>query len=282
MAEEKLVDQRPIGGPAPEQEQKAPETAAPEVSEIEERARAQGWVPKDEWDGDPAAWRPASVFVDRGELLGKIKSQSSEMRELKGMVNYLAEQNRKLYEAGYEKAIAELQHARDQAVEAGDSRAVRELDGQIRAHEKAAVEATKPVRVRETNNTAEELYNEFISKNPWYEKDEVMQDWANGLAVKFKTKNPNSADSDVYAHLTEAARQKFPEKFKRAGAPNPEGSSNRAGGSPSKKDGNSDFDRLLNDLSEDEAQIARNLVKRGHVTKEEFMESFKLVGGNRR
>jgi len=285
MAEQQPVDQRPLDGVVQSGTEQAPpkvEEKAPEVSEVEERARAQGWVPKEEWDGDPAAWRPASVFVDRGELLGKIKSQSTEMRELKTMVNYLAEQNRKLYEAGYEKAIAELQNARDQAVEAGDSRAVRELDKQIRDHEKAAAEATKPVQVKQSQNAAAELYQEFLQRNTWYEKDEVMQDWANGAAVKFKTKNPNAADQDVYTHLSEEARRKFPEKFKRAGAPNPEGSSNRAGGSPSKKDGNSDFDRLLDTLSEDEAQIARNLVKRGHVTKEEFMESIKLVGGIRR
>lgn len=283
MAEEKLIDQRPIGG-TPPPEQQAPETPAePEQrSEIEERARAQGWVPKEEWEGDPAAWRPAAVFVDRGELLGKIKSQSSEMRELKGMVNYLAEQNRKLYEAGYQKAISELENARDQAVEAGDTRAVRELDKQIRDHEKAAQEATKPVRVRENTNAAAELYQDFVKANAWYEKDEVMQDWANGLAVKFKTKNPNAADQDVYTHLAEEARRKFPEKFKRAGAPNPEGSSNRAGASTPRKDGNSDFDRFVGTLSEEEATIARNLVKRGHVSKEEFMESMKLVGGIRR
>jgi hypothetical protein len=268
--------------PSAETPTEKPAEAAPEVSEIEERARAQGWVPKEEWDGDPAAWRPATVFVDRGELLGKIKSQSSEMRELKGMVNYLAEQNRKLYEAGYQRAISELEAARDQAVEAGDTRAVRDLDKQIREHEKAAAEAAKPVKVRESTNTAEELYRDFIKTNQWYEKDEVMQDWANGAAVKFKTKNPNASDQEVYGHLSDAARQKFPDRFKRAGAPNPESSSNRAGGSPSKKDGNSDFDRLLSSLSEDEAQIARNLVKRGHVTKEEFMESIKLVGGLRR
>jgi hypothetical protein len=283
MAEEKLVDQRPLGTEANPGTQTLETPAAPEVDAIEERARAQGWVPKDEWDGDPAAWRPAAVFVDRGELLGKIKSQSTEMRELKTMVNYLAEQNRKLYEAGYEKAISELQYARDQAVEAGDSRAVRDLDKQIRDHEKAAAEATKPVQVKQSQHTAQELYQEFLQRNDWYEKDEVMQDWANGAAVKYKTKNPNAADNEVYTHLADEARRKFPEKFKRAGAPNPEGASGRAGGgSPSKKDGNSDFDRLLDNLSEDEAQIARNLVKRGHVTKEEFMESIKLVGGIKR
>ena len=280
MAEEQKVEvpeQTPVAEPVQEQ--------APQVDPVEERARAQGWVPKEEWSGDPTQWRDAATFVDRGELLGKIKSQSTEMRELKTMVEYLAEQNRKLYDAGYQRAISELEAARDQAIEAGDQRAVRELDKQIKAHEKAAEEATRTPqpRVARTQAEAAEQYQEFLTRNPWYEKDEVMQDWANGAAVKFKTKHPSASDHEVYSHLSEEARRKFPEKFtKRAGAPNPEGGSNRAGGSSPRKDGNSEFDRFLDSLPEEEAQIARNLVKRGHVTKEEFMESMKLVGGVRR
>lgn len=260
------------------------ETTQQPVDEVEVRARQQGWVPKEEWTGAPEAWRPANIFVDRGELLGKIKSQSTEMRELKGMVNYLAEQNRKLYEAGYEKAIAELENARDQAVEAQDTRAVREFDKQIKAHEKALEEAKRPPpQATGGAAAAEELYGEFISRNPWYERDEVMQDWANGAAVKFKAANPRALDVDVYRHLEDSAKKKFPDKFqpKRVGAPSPDGASNRGAGSPARKDGNSEFDALLGELSEDEAHIARNLVKRGHVTKEQFMQDFKLVNRRR-
>lgn len=275
----------PEEGTTPEVEapQQAPvqETQAPVVDEVEAKAREQGWVPKEEWTGDPAAWRPANVFVDRGELLGKIKSQSSKMRELEGMLNFLSEQNRKLYEAGYAKAVDELESQRDAAVEAGDTKAVRELDRKLREHERALEEARKPAPKTNTSNYAEELYREWASRNPWYEKDEVLQNWANGAAVKLKTKNPNANDVDIYQHLETEVRKVFPEKFKRVGAPSPDGASNRGAGSPARKDGNSEFDALLNELSEEEAQIARNLVKRGHVTKEKFIQDFKLVSGRR-
>lgn len=257
------------------------ETQAPVVDEVEAKAREQGWVPKEEWTGDPAAWRPANVFVDRGELLGKIKSQSSKMRELEGMLNFLSEQNRKLYEAGYAKAVDELEAQRDAAVEAGDTKAVRELDRKLREHERALEEARKPAPKTNTSNYGEELYREWASRNPWYEKDEVLQNWANGAAVKLKTKNPNVNDVDIYQHLETEVRKVFPEKFKRVGAPSPDGASNRGAGSPARKDGNSEFDALLSELSEEEAQIARNLVKRGHVTKEKFIQDFKLVSGRR-
>jgi hypothetical protein len=271
MAEEQKVE-------TPAQEE-APQQQTPEVSEVELQAREQGWVPKEEWTGDPAKWRPADIFVDRGELLTKIKSQSSEMRELKGMLNHLAEQNRKLYEAGYKRALDELATQRDAAIEAGDARAVREYDTQIRAHEQALEEAKKPKVLADNRQTAEQNYRAFLARNRWYETDEAMQDWANGRAVRFKNSNPNVTDIEVYEHLEEEARKRYPEKFKRVGAPNPDGKGERSGGSPPKKDGNSEFDALLSSLSEDEAHIARNLVKRGHVTKEKFIEDYKLVGG---
>jgi hypothetical protein len=183
----KVEDTAAPAAPAPVTEQQAP---APEVNEVEDRARAQGWVPKDEWTGDPAQWRPADVYVDRGELLGKIKSQSAELREVKGMMTYLTEQNRRLYEAGYQKAIADLEAQRDQAVEEGNSKAVREIDKQIRAHEKALEDTNRTPIIEDKAaavQAAQERFEAFKGKNTWYEKDEVMHDWANGAAVKFKS-----------------------------------------------------------------------------------------------
>jgi hypothetical protein len=279
MSENKLgVDQRQENTP----ENQTPEqTQQPEVNEVEKRAREQGWVPKDEWTGDPAAWRPADVFVDRGELLGRIKSQSAELREVKQMMNYLSEQNRKLYEAGYERAVAEMQARRDAAIEAGDTAAVRNIDKEMRNYEKALEEARKPAPKTDTNTT-DPLFEDWSERNPWYNRDEVLTDWTNGRAVKLRAINPKITEAEMYKVLEAEVRKTFPEKFKRVGAPSPDGASNRGAGSPARKGGDSDFEALLDSLSEDEAQIARNLVKRGHVTKEEFMESIKLVGGIKR
>lgn len=284
MAEqEQQATQVETQAPLTETPQAEAQTATPVVDEVEVRAREQGWVSKDEWvaSGREAAdWRPASVFVDRGELLGKIKSQSSRMRELEGMLNYLADQNRKLYEAGYQKALDDLTARRDAAIQEQDMAAVRALDKEIRAHEKALEEARKPAP-KPSAQAATQLFDEWVSRNSWYQKDEALQNWANGTAIKLKTKQPNVTEEEVYEFLEKEVRKTFPDKFKRVGAPSPDGASTRGAGSPARKDGNSEFDALLSELSEDEAQIARNLVKRGHVTKEKFIQDYKLVSGRR-
>ena len=40
------------------------ETPSPD---IEARARAMGWRPQEEFNGDPAKWKPAEDFVAKGE-----------------------------------------------------------------------------------------------------------------------------------------------------------------------------------------------------------------------
>jgi hypothetical protein len=197
-------------------------------------------------------------------------------------MTYLTEQNRKLYEAGYQKAIADLEAQRDAAVEEGNSKAVREIDKQIKAHEKALEDTTRaPVVIDQQAavRAAQERFEAFKSAHPWYDKDEIMTDWANGAAVRFKTRNKGATDTEIYEFLAQEVRIKYPDKFKKVGAPSPEGRSDRGGGSPPRKDGNTEFDRYVSELSEEEATIARNLVKRGHVTKEQFMNSMKQLGG---
>jgi hypothetical protein len=46
----------------------------------------RGWTPKDQWKGDPAQWRPADVWLDRGEFLQTIQGLKSELNATKAQV----------------------------------------------------------------------------------------------------------------------------------------------------------------------------------------------------
>jgi hypothetical protein len=59
---------------------KKTEVQNPVLTEIEQRASSRGWVPKDEWDGDPEEWRPAKEFIDRGELFKKIEDKIEQLK----------------------------------------------------------------------------------------------------------------------------------------------------------------------------------------------------------
>ena len=47
--------------------EKKTQVEKPTGDPIQEAARGQGWVPQEEWDGDPTQWRDAQVFLERGE-----------------------------------------------------------------------------------------------------------------------------------------------------------------------------------------------------------------------
>jgi hypothetical protein len=57
---------------------------------IDEAARAQGWVPQDEWDGDPTQWRDAQVFLERGEYFKTMGTQRKQIDKLNAMVEKMA------------------------------------------------------------------------------------------------------------------------------------------------------------------------------------------------
>jgi hypothetical protein len=49
------------------------------------------------------------------------------------------------------------------------------------------------------------------------------------------------------------------------------------GNSQASKGGSKEFDSLMNDLPEDQARVAKDLVKRGYVSKEKYVEDYNNI-----
>ena len=90
-----------------------------EVSPVQEEALAQGWVPKDEYEGDPDRWVDAGEFVRRGELFRKIESQSKELKDVRKALAELAKHNSKIREVEYARAIEGLKAQKKEAASPG-------------------------------------------------------------------------------------------------------------------------------------------------------------------
>lgn len=259
----------------------------PQYTEIELQAMEQGWVPLDKWTGKKEEHRSAREFVDRGELLAKIRSQSGQMQELKGMIQHLSEHNKKVYEKGYEKAIADLKRDRAVAIKEGDVELVEAIDQQIDEHKEAqqslkAVPAQPQQQVSATTQA-------WLQRNTWYNRDPVMRGAVNMLAFEFGRVNPGISEEEIYAYIDKEVRKEFPHKFqgqpspqRKQGAPSPEGQGSRTNGSGNKggqKSVDAEFNELISEFDEFDAQVARNLVKSGVITKEKYVEDYKKLGG---
>lgn len=281
MAEEQVTKQAPAT-PAPAVSEPVVEPAAPvepTYTTTEQEAISQGWKPKDKWDGNPEDHRSAREYLDRGELLNKIKSQSSELRQVQAIVAQLTNQNKQVYQAGYERALKELREAKAKAITNGDGTAVAQIEERI-DQTKELLDKVKAAPVQQVGPNITPAFQRFQEENPWYGKDQVLRKWAHGEAIDFAKEHKGATEQDVYDHIKANVRKAFPEKFNRAGPPNPDGEG-RVSSSPTRTTGSGSFEKLLGTLPEDQAKVAKEMVKRGIITKEKYVEDYEAIGRNR-
>jgi len=254
-----------------------------EYTEIEQRALDQGWKPKEEWEGNPEDHRSAREYIDRGELLGKIKSQSTEIREVKQMLTTLSEHNKNVFLAGKQSMLAELKKARVVALKDDEHEAAVEIEDQIRETEKI-INITKAAPVAKPSTPEQSpLFEAWLEKNSWYAKDEGMRNWADGAAMalgkKSKLEGRSIGEKDVYDHLSAEARKMFPQKFQRVGAPTIDGEGRKITTNKSGNKGGDKFEQLMSEMPEEMARAARSLIKSNLITKEKYVEDFDAIGG---
>lgn len=203
----------------------------PVVNEVEEQARAQGWVPEDEYQGN-GKWRTAQEFVDRGELFGKIESQNKELKSIRETLAQFKDHHSKVQEAAYKKAIADLKQKKEEALIEGDAKLVIEVDEQL-----ADVRDTQRAIKQQAQQPApQEEHPEFVAfknKNGWYDSNRAMRGWADsrGLELAEQGKSP----SEVLRIVANEVREEFKHKFENPNRSKPgavETSATRGGKSP--------------------------------------------------
>lgn len=133
--------------------------------DIEQEAAALGWVPKDQFRGDPEKWTDAETFVRRGHEIMPILRKNNEkltatVENLTGEVLTLKESLKAAQEAmiefkkhhdetearAYQRAIEDLKAKRKEARAEGDHELADEIGDKIdELNANAPKEITKPV-----------------------------------------------------------------------------------------------------------------------------------------
>jgi hypothetical protein len=260
-----------------DQEQQKVEQQERVYTDVEQRALDQGWKPLEDWEGDPADHRSAKEYIDRGELLGKIKSQSSEIREVKQMLATLSEHNKKVFLAGKEEALKELKSQRVIALKEDEVEVAVELEDRIREAEKI-IDITKAAPVPKPSEGPTPAFEAWLEKSQWYANDEGMRAWADGEGLALGKSGKRVTEQDVYDHLSKKVKEVFPQKFQRTSAQSPDGDGRKGVTNRTAKGGDK-FEQLLSEMPEHQARTARNLVASGLLTKEKYVEDFDAIGG---
>lgn len=239
----------------------------PEANPIEDQARAQGWVPKDEWQGE-GKWRDAEAFLDRGELFQKIDAQRREVRELRKTQESFNAHLKTVREAEYKRALASLREEKKNALVDGDPDAV------IRADDKLVALQVEQAKVDQAEQRAVAVGGEphpdfqaWQARNTWYsDSNRAMKAFADVEGVRL-AQGGMPADQ-VLKEVEAQVRREFPEKFTNPNRNRPSAVEAGAGRGTSTKSDNI----VLND---EERSVMNRLVKSGTLTKEQYLADLK-------
>lgn len=235
-----------------------------ELSKTELTAVEQGWVPKEDFQGEEHKWVDAGEFLRRGELFGKIDAQNRELKETRKTLAALQEHYLKVQETEYKRAIADLKKQKKEALIENDVEAVLDVDEKLdELREEQLQQAANSARQHQAQQ-ASQPHPEFVAwtqKNGWYDTNKPMRAFADALGADLQGQGKNP--SEVLRIVAEEIRKEFPTKFYNPKRDEPSG----VEGAGTQKSGKTD--KVV--LTDFEATIMKKLVGQGVLTKEKYM-----------
>ena len=193
------------------------------MSDTEERARAMGWVPQEDFRGDSERWVDAETFLDRGENImpilkerltkfekeNKLSTQKLE-KATKDLETFVAH-HKQTYKRAYDNAFRDLESKKREAVSAGDTDAYDTLQQEHDDLQKEVDdlrEQQAPQQVPESP-----AFQSWLEANPWYSTDADMQTFVDGVAANLQVNQVYKTDDEFYNEVTRRTKIAFPHKF---------------------------------------------------------------------
>lgn len=244
--------------------------ARDEPAEIESRARAQGWVPKEEFRGPAENWRDANEFVRRGEeelpilrersrtlsktveeLQRRDAERKSEIERIERVSNIALQRQKEQLEANYRAAMR-------QAVESGDVARFDQLDqDRAKAITSFDEQVAPPKQGSQPQYPAHDVaaVNSWTRQNPWFNADPELNAVAQARHVQLQSEKPGLSLNENLAEVAKYVRQRYSDKFSPTQSGAVEGGGARLASASKTKGASS--------LSSDERRIGERFVKEG-------------------
>lgn len=270
MSDEAQVGEAVVDTAAVVGNEQVEQSEAPKSNFYEDQAKAQGWKPLEEFEGDKDKWRSAKEFVERGELFGKIDHMGRELKETRKALKMLQEHHSKVRETEYNNALNELKALQKKHLEEGNSDGyleATELLTDLKAEQKA-----RQVVGETAQPKPDERFVSWTQENKWYQADAEMRDFADAIGMGYAQKNPGIDPEDVLNYVTTQVKSRFKDKFVNPNRNKP--SSVEGNSTPASKKGSFD-------LTEDERRTMNTFVRAGVMTKEEYIAEVKKMRGTK-
>lgn len=238
-----------------------------EFNEVEQRAVEMGWRPKDEWEGDPAKWRSAELFVELQPFYEKIESLSKQNKNHKKQMEQVAKDMMVIKDQAYQKALAELRSERQTALEEGDFARATVLEDKMDLV-KEERQQTKQAMTQAVEDKQEEAvaFVEWKTRNTWYNRDEDLKDWADARGIRLH--QSGMSPDEVLGQLEKEVRTRFPEKFT-----NP--NRNKPGAVESGNRGSARAEKVS--MTPEEKRIMDTIIRSTGMSEADYLKEYKSV-----
>jgi hypothetical protein len=260
------------------------EEAVQQELSVEEKARQRGWVPTEEWKGDPDRALDAETFLARAEdnlpllksnvqlLERRLADTQKELRETK---DSFQQYNTHIKQA-HERELTRLKKELRGAVEEGDTVKFDAIQGEIDALRPTAAVPQAPAEGGIDNRfNDQQALSDWKNENSWwYEEDVDMAEYANKVDTHLANVKRDLTHREHLEELTKRVKRRFPDRFdtsepsKKGKPPAVQGGENYAG--KQSNNGKKSYADLPG-----EAKIACDkFVKQGWLTKEQYIKDY--------
>lgn len=193
-------------------------------SEAEVKARRLGWVPKEEFKGDPEKHRSAEEFLERGSNLLPLLQRDNErlhrtvdkvereLRETKEVLTEFRDFASKSEERAYKRAKAELESKLDGAIQSADVDTARQARRELAELESEQRQVPK-VEPKKEEPKADPVFQSWIAENDWFNKSESLRGYATEIFGELERSQPGRPASELLAETKNKVMDKFPERF---------------------------------------------------------------------
>jgi hypothetical protein len=297
---EALPDTPPSDPPAPKPNDEIELTPAEKQYEADKAATAvaeteagrKGWVPRDQYKGDPAKWVEAKAFLERGErftanlqkevaaLKDKVASfEGTQKAFIKFHEETVARKNQEIKDA-----ISSLRVQRSAATREGDDELAVQIEDRIELLKDQQAELAKPpeqvkpdepqVPEVKPKNVTNPVLDEWIADgHKWFEEDPVLRNYAIVIGDTMMKNGETVRGRKFLDKVAEKMREDFPRKFRQQSEDPAAPRVNAVEGAGNQPRVNSAA-KTEKDLPEVDYQLMKQFIASGWTTKEKFLKSY--------
>ena len=252
-------------------------------SPAEAEARLFGWKPLDEFHGDPARWRDAEAFLEKGrqingflrkdfdKLRQELHIRDAQIADLQRSITQFAEYHKETETRALERARKELNTARKEALRAQDGERVVEIEERLESLDAAAaqIQVAPPVVVSKPTGL-DPVFKKWVDDNPWYTENRVLRALTHDYAEELKQTNPQLVGLEFLDQVKKRVQTDHPSFFQNAARTRPVA----VGTGSIESDPRPNRKRTYADLPVEARIACDQFVKKGFVTRESYVKDY--------